>query len=238
MNRRIDVADAPRIESLSPGVSVLNRVPEFLGELLEQVAHAHPEDPLDVLLRELDLPSPPRRGRGRRALPLTGAARRSPEGFCGGETRRAPGAIPPPGRAQKPASNPPGGRRTRRTVPFRRAKANATGTTGLAVRTRTCGYRWGFPLRNAPQCERRGHFGHRGAVGRHTVAPSSIRAWLYVPGSSGGTRLAAISNSRRRASPRVRSPLRRNTRESTRIAFPSTAGTRSPNAMLATAPAA
>src|SRR5438445_2615446 len=70
MNRRTGVAEAPGIESLSPGASVLDRVPEFLGEFLEQVAHAHPEDPLHVLLRELDLPSPPRRGRVRRALPF------------------------------------------------------------------------------------------------------------------------------------------------------------------------
>lgn len=48
-------------------------------------------------------------------------------------------------------------------------------------------------LRRARQCCFTGHSPHSGALGAHTVAPSSIRAWLKSPGRLLSTRALAMS---------------------------------------------
>lgn len=56
---------------------------------------------------------------------------------------------------------------------------------------------WGLgailTLRQARQCSFTGHSLHSGDLGVHTVAPSSIRAWLKSPGRLLSTRVLAIS---------------------------------------------
>lgn len=47
-------------------------------------------------------------------------------------------------------------------------------------------------LRQAWQCSFTGHSPHSGDLGVHTVAPSSIRAWLKSPGRLLSTRVLAM----------------------------------------------
>ena len=91
------------------------------------------------------------------------------------------------------------------------------------------------------QCAATGHAEHRGARGAHTVAPSSIMAWLKSPGRSRESSASATARTAAAAlvpllaaSPPPRAAARR---AATRITFPSTAATGSPNAMDATAAA-
>jgi hypothetical protein len=124
-----------------------------------------------------------------------------------------------------------------------------------------------FSDRYAPQRERTGQSPQRGVCGVHTVAPSSIMAWLKSPGRLGSTSSCAIFSNGEIALEDIQtsqqnafislllgSPLIRRSRASTRMTFPSTTGVASPylatrvnpdkfaggggaHAMLATAPA-
>ena len=74
-------------------------------------------------------------------------------------------------------------------------------------------------------------------MGRHTVAPSSISAWLYAPGASRGMTWARASVTRFFMAGVEISPSSPVIRATTRSTLPSTAGVGRPKAMEATAPA-
>jgi len=71
----------------------------------------------------------------------------------------------------------------------------------------------------------------------HTVAPSSIMAWLKSPGRRGGTSAPASAQSRPSVAAWPMGAAMSNKRASTRLTFPSSTGTASLYAMLAMAPA-
>ena len=74
-------------------------------------------------------------------------------------------------------------------------------------------------------------------MGRHTVAPSSMRAWLKSPGASTGSTAWRAVRIRALVSGRAMSPPSPLMRATTRSTLPSTAGTGTPKAMEAMAPA-
>ena len=86
-----------------------------------------------------------------------------------------------------------------------------------------------------------GHTRHFGEVGEHSVAPSSMIAWLRSPGacSCGSAVISSPARAHNAFVPAVdlMSSSIANTRASTRATFPSTSGARSPNAIDAIAPA-
>ena len=97
------------------------------------------------------------------------------------------------------------------------------------------------PMRSSTRARQKGaagHLSHWGApLGRQTVAPSSIMAWLKFPGSPAGmTAWRAVVTFFFMAG-EVMSPLSPVIRAATRSTFPSTAGTGMPKAMEAMAPA-
>jgi hypothetical protein len=116
-----------------------------------------------------------------------------------------------------------------------------TGSASSRLRAGTTGSSSWRPAARARQASRTGHTRQVGAVGVHTVAPSSITAWLRSPAaSSAGS--AAITAPARVHSARVpaadlTSVSTANTRASTRATLPSTSGARSPYAIDAIAPA-
>ena len=114
-------------------------------------------------------------------------------------------------------------------LPGRRVRAFFGGFTGSSpVR----------PSRRAAHRSLAGHSPHRGApLGRHTVAPSSISAWLNSPGASRGITCRRAWPIRRLVSGRVMSLPSPVMRLTTRSTLPSTAGTGRPKAMEAMAPA-
>ena len=69
------------------------------------------------------------------------------------------------------------------------------------------------------------------------MAPRSIMAWLKSPGAPAGITASRAPRIRRLVSGFVMSPASPVRRATTRSTFPSTAGTGSPKAMEATAPA-
>src|SRR6476620_1171806 len=77
-----------------------------------------------------------------------------------------------------------------------------------------------------------GHTSQRGALGRHTVAPSSIKAWLKSPGRCLGTNLVAIFQSSFLSGPLLGSPLKENSRDKTLATLPSKAANLFPKAIL------
>lgn len=76
-----------------------------------------------------------------------------------------------------------------------------------------------------------------GDLGVQMVAPSSINPWLKSPGLSSGTSILASDHSCLIDAEDLMLPSSSNTRASTRATFPSTTGSRRPNAMDAIAPA-
>lgn len=97
------------------------------------------------------------------------------------------------------------------------------------------------PVRAASQSFASGQTRHRGDVGEHVVAPSSMRPWLRSPGACcpGSAIMSSPARDQSAFVPAVdlMSSLIANTRDSTRATLPSTSGARSPNAIDATAPA-
>ena len=94
------------------------------------------------------------------------------------------------------------------------------------------------PLFCARQTSFQGHASHKGApFGRHTVAPSSISAWLKAPALFSGIISNKSFSIAVRTDAFMISASSSVTRDMTRSTFPSTAGTGMPNAIDAMAPA-
>lgn len=91
------------------------------------------------------------------------------------------------------------------------------------------------------QCPDSGQIRHRGFVGVHVVAPSSISPWFRSPGAelAGKPSMTSAAASHNALPPAVdfTSSSMPQTRARTRATFPSTSGARSPNAIEAIAPA-
>ena len=165
--------------------------------------------------------------------------------------RAAPRGPPAPPAPPRPRAAPRGRRRARApaaaggaAAPSRSTSAQAISSRRRAGRRREGGTSRSRPALRASHRDASGQRRQSGAGLRHTVAPSSMSAWLKSPGRCGprppsapGTTSAARRHSRPRVAVSAGSPSTRKRRESTRAAFPSTAAAGTAKAMLATAPA-
>ncbi len=153
-------------------------------------------------------------------------------------------AISNDGSSHSPPNKPWGGRRTRTISPAASIHTSVRASSGrsrAALRAATTGSSSCRPVWAAMQCVASGHIRHRGEVGVHTVAPSSIRPWLRSPGAAAAgsavIRAPAWAHSAFCPADDLMSCSMANTRPSTRATLPSTSGVRSPNAIEAIAPA-
>ena len=144
------------------------------------------------------------------------------------------------GGSHKPPHSPDGGRRTSSNFPSR--------STSTATASTVRGGRFALGAGNAAtasaararQCAASGQREQPGDAGVHTVAPSSIIAWLKSPACtppSARTSSPARCHTRFFSPASSAAPASASTRARTRTTLPSTIGAASPNAMLAMAPA-
>ena len=172
------------------------------------------------------------RAAGARAPPLAPPTAGSAT-LIGRPPRSAPSSTSTAGNSHIPPSSPSRGRRTTSVLP-RGETATCTSQVrvGTGRRLRLSGRSAAVPAARARQPAASGHAPHFGDRGVHTVAPNSIIASLKSPG-----RAVSISSAARPRTCAREGSGRSNSRATTRRTLPSTAGTASPKAMLATAAA-
>ena len=142
------------------------------------------------------------------------------------------------GYSHSPASRPRLFRRRRATAPSRKMRNTVRSSTRRAFLAAFTGSSPVRSVSRATQNSLAGHWSHRGApLGRHTVAPNSIRAWLKSPGASTGMTRFRAAPIRALVSGFIMSPSSPVMRATTRSTLPSTAGSGMPKAMEEMAPA-
>ncbi len=152
-------------------------------------------------------------------------------------------ARAPCGSSHSPPNRPSGRRRASTSSPPRSSHSASRASSGSSC-ARLRGAVTGSSSTRSSRCATHaaltGQRSHCGLVGVHSVAPSSITAWLSSPGSAVAGSLATSAAAWRSIAARPAVDLTSAAtpwmRASTRTALPSTAATRSPNAIDAIAP--